>query len=198
MSDKHFFRRNSPGAPLHPYFAPVPKTSPEYHLFRLESLFQALSDLWLTGTHKRHDSMELLTAYRRIQTITGLSGSNEAAPDCWFIMPFLMLGGMICNDAIHALQAGGDEADPPRQIPSPVESYVGQLRTLLVALHDFLEANAYQLNCPQGGQAQKELASLLGRHLPLNQNEIIHASFVTGGEIATTALATLQHSRQTA
>ncbi len=198
MSNKPYSKRTSPGEKLHTYFAPVLKSSPEYHIFRLESLFQALQDLWMAGTRKRHDSAAVLAAYRRVQAITGVNTPTDVPADSWFIMPFLVLGSMICNDAIHALEASSGSTISAERSTSSVENYLLQMRNLLIALHDFLEANTYQKNYPQENQAARmELASLLGPRAPVTQNELIHASFVTGSEIATTALATLQHARQT-
>lgn len=199
MSNKPFSKRSFYTDRFRSYFAPVAKNLPEYHIFRLEGLFQGLHDLWVAGAHKRRDSTEVLSAYRRMQAITGLGSHGDVPPDSWFIMPFLMLGSMICNDALKALQTCYDVGDPGRHNPSSVENYVVQMRSLLITLHDFLEVHAYQNNHPQDHQTvRQELAALLGQRASMNHNELIRISFVTGSEIATAALATLQHARQTA
>lgn len=200
MSNKPFSRRSIYTDKFRAYLAPVAKGSPEYHLFRLESLFQALHDLWIAGSNKHRDSVEVLSAYRRAQAITGLSSQNDVPTDSWFIMPFLVLGGMICNDAASALQASRTTGGSGAHHPSSLENYVTQMRSLLITLHDFMELSTYQKQPVQDTKAiRQELAALVGQHATmLHQNELIRISFVTGSEIATTALATLQHARQTA
>jgi hypothetical protein len=196
MSKKSSPRRQAPAVRYNRLLCPVPPGSVEYQIFRLEGLFQSLQDLWLAATNGGYDAAGMLAAYRRMQAITGAGRLDDVPADTWFIKPSLVLGGMICNEAISALQAA-ESTEPAAHSGPETEACLVQLRNLLIALHDLLEVNAYHEGYPiEKDAAHRELASLLGRSKRVSQTELIHACFAAGSELATKAIATLQDAKQ--
>ncbi len=137
------------------HIEPAPHSSPEYHLYKLENLFQTLHDLWEArrqGTRVGH---------RWLLALTGFSGMR-AVPETPNAFPItLEVGSRICNTAIKSLAQHRARRPQSLRHHDQVEADIRYMRDLLIALHDLTETNGARDDYPFEHDTARSLLAML-------------------------------------
>ncbi|SCZ51871.1 hypothetical protein [Thiohalomonas denitrificans] len=169
---------------------PDPYSSIEYHLYKLENLFQTLHDLW----EAKRQGMRV--GHRWLLALTGFSGMGRTVPETPNAFPItLEVGSRICNTAIEALV--DDQARHPQtaECHERVTADIRYMRDLLIALHDLTETNGCQRDYPlEHDTARLMLATLIGKPPGTADDDLVDACFTCGQRTATHTITLMQQA----
>jgi hypothetical protein len=182
------WRYNSPGVSLRTLVRPLPPRSPEYQLYRLESLLQAVQDLWVATLREHSGGSGTLASRGRGRRTTGGSLSSISASAAKLLKPSLLLGGAICNEAVQALRLWVPDCGGP-------SASLLRVRSLLLGLHDLLGCYGNPRRKAECAAASRTLATLLNRSAGAGQVELVHGCLTEAEALVRYALRTLQESR---